>query len=720
METSGNAEPGATEALRLLQILRLAESRVAAVTFFFLLGLLVRIYFAVCHPYFDNIFAVRGEPYSDGLTWTAAGVRLAQGEGLDSVYRPGFSVLLSLFYVWFGYSANFITAVQLVIGALTGAFIYLVGERTLNRWVGAAAACFFIFDPSQLTQTPQATTEPLGLLFFVASIYTLLLFGPRRRLSIVLLSGILLALSNLTRPLTLFCVPFYALQLLVDEWRQSRKLLRAFLPAIVFCCGIVLTMSPWLIRQKAVHGVWAVSTNLGEALYGATSPKYGTWTSLVRADANRAGVAPDVASRYRFFVAQSLENIRRYPAFYAREVAQSYWQFLNSFHLKIRSQTRTFSFPQWTGLVEGQKLFLLLLGAFLLAPAAWWWSRSELLRSSVFLSTSGFSLLLWWLIPNSGFLILFVGFAVALWRYRSENIALLGWSVVGAGIGDAVFNNAILYRAVLMTDWIYSLIYFFTFYVVTEALTGLVLKLRTRPMSSSSVSLATEALEANLHAFERRTRLIWQVTAILFGLFVLAGSVRLGLRNFRPTHQVVPTLSVTDQKQLINRLRQISPIMRKALPDSRTTAINFVEPEPGQIEDALKKKGAPAPAEPTPGTVDFSSRNEVVVRYEELLPIIYYFPRGTDFGVRDRIFRERPYDASVLRTARAMTVFPGQIPPSALVKPAVLVGWMEGPHPGGSWLGQVMQCVAIVPVSKKGQLDYRHAVIAAPRANGIR
>jgi hypothetical protein len=51
----------------------------------------------------------------------------------------------------------------------------------------------------------------------------------------------------------------------------------------------------------------------------------------------------------------------------------------------------------------------------------------------------------------------------------------------------------------------------------------------------------------------------------------------------------------------------------------------------------------------------------------------------------------------------------------------VLVGWIEGIHPGWgrSWREEVMQCVALIPVSPNGEFDYEHATIVQPRASGI-
>jgi 4-amino-4-deoxy-L-arabinose transferase-like glycosyltransferase len=131
---------------------------------------------AVCaHPHFDNIFAVRGVPFSDGVTWTTAAISLGEGRGLGNVCGPGLSVALALFYTLFGYSSHTITVLNILVGSLTAVFVFLVARTILNKLIAAAVACFFVFDPSQLVQTPQATTEPLGLLFFAAAIYFLLL-----------------------------------------------------------------------------------------------------------------------------------------------------------------------------------------------------------------------------------------------------------------------------------------------------------------------------------------------------------------------------------------------------------------------------------------------------------------------------------------------------------------------------------------------------------------
>ena len=41
-----------------------------------------------------------------------------------------------------------------------------------------------------------------------------------------------------------------------------------------------------------------------------------------------------------------------------------------------------------------------------------------------------------------------------------RTVAMLVWTLAVTGLGYALVNNAILYRAVLMTDWLFAYFYF--------------------------------------------------------------------------------------------------------------------------------------------------------------------------------------------------------------------------------------------------------------------
>lgn len=700
---------------------RLSQSPHASALLVFLLALCVRVHFSATHPHFDNIFAVRGVPFSDGQQWTMGAIGLTQGEGLRNVLRPGLSVALALFYTWFGYSLYTITALNILIESATAVVVFLVARTIFNKLITAAAACFLVFDPSQLVQTPQATTEPLGLLFFTASVYCLLLADRGGNPKPAIVGGVLLGLSNLTRPLTLICAPFYAGHLILSEWLRTRTLKRGVVPAIALCIGIVLTLSPWLVRQRLVHGVWSISTNLGEALYGATSPKYKTWTSLVRADADRAGVKPELGTRYKYFISESLKNIQRDPAFYAGQVARSYWHYLNCFDLKVRLNDRVFAYRQWTRQVEAQVLFVWITVGLLVVGGVRAWIRSGMLAGSLFLLISAVLFAVWRLAPpGTGIIILAVGIVTSVKYCGWRDVALLGWSLLGAELGNALFNNAILYRAVLMTDWIFSLFYLAAFYFSATMIANAVLRVLRwaphRPLPEASA----RTVDPLVSAFENRSKKILQGVAVILGIFVLAGSVRLLAANFgtrKPSRAVSCELSTPDKRDIIERLRGASLILRKILPDPKMANVAFVEPAPPLT----------APVATTAQDANIITRsssamkNEVIVQCEPLSRLVYFFPRGAEFRKRDPLFMKRRFDCSIFQSARCTVIFPGRIPGSLLGQTVVLVGRIEGIHPG--WgrprRMKVMQCIAIIPFLETRQFDYEHAVIVKPRARGI-
>ena len=705
--------------------LAFASSRVAVASLFFLLALLVRLYFVRGHPNFDNIFSVRGIPYSDGHLWVSAAIELAKGHGLGAVLRPGYSIVLALSYVWFGTSFHIITGLHVLIGALTAALIYLVGERVFTKEIASAAAFFFVFDPSQVVQTPQATTEPLGLMFFVGSAYCLLRVEGREKLKPAVLGGTLLALSNLTRPLTLFCAPFYAGHLVLAEWLRGRKLKTALLPACAFCIGIVLTMSPWLVRQRLVHGVWAVSTNLAEALYGATSPKYKTWKYTVRAEADRDGVEPTVGARYEYFIAESLKNIQRYSAFYAGQVSRSYWEFLNSFSLAARSNKDAFEYGQWSGLVEAQVLFFLVLAALLLVVAIRTWISSGFLASGLFGLISVVLLTVWHFAPlYTGVIILVTGVATSLLRCRWSGIALLGESLAVSGLGNAIFNNAILYRAVLMTDWIFSLFYLGAFYFSATLITEALLRVLRKEPAISQPGAAVRPPEQLVLTFERSMRVALKGVTFGLAVFILASSIRLLILNFggAQRHEVAGLrLTVGDKREIIAQLENRVPALRKILPDPQAANLTFIRREKARATAArATKRGKPGHAATATPVADLSPRMQMVISCEPLSPFVYYFPSGSEFELRGRLFRKRRFNCSVFPTSRGMAIFPGKIPRSLRDHQVVLVGWIEGVHPDNARFGQVMQCIAIIPVlDESSGLDYEHAATVKPRGDGV-
>jgi len=657
------------------------ESSFAWASIYFLLAILVRIYFVITHPSFDNIFSVRGVPYSDGQHWTTAAIEFARGHGLGNVYRPGFSVLLALFYVWTGWSFSLISGLNVMIGALSAVFIYLIGEAALNRWIGSAAASYFIFDPSQLTQTPQAVTEPLGLLFFLLSVYFILKSFEPRGVLFAFLAGILLGWSNLTRPLTIFCAPFYAIYFFAESWLETKHLWKALRIPAAICFGLLLALSPWLLRQRVVNGVWAISTNVGEGLYGVTSPKYKAWTPLVRSDADKAGIPNTPGARYKYFMEKSGEQMRQYPEYYLRRVATAYVDYLNSFGYQVRKTSDPFrlKYQSLTNLVQGQVLFLCVASALTILAATWVWITSGTLAALVHLVVSGAIIVLLAMLPPScGMIILAGGIWAVLARGPRQAAVVLIASLAFAGIGNAIFGNEILYRAVLLTDWLFSFFYLTAVLYAGAGFTSVVLR---RPVLTDSVERERDELpHPSVAAFGQRIRIGLLMSGTALCVVFLLSFVRIAYASLTSASAVAAQtgLSPAEKSDVLTKVRQ------KA---QRKAKVAFLD----------------------------NARSWVIS--DSIVPYyVYDFPKDTEFDLRDPLFRKRPYSTSIFRTTRLDVIFPGKIPQSLMGKRAVIVGSIDSTRTVGRNQPNItMDCMAIVPYGDDRQptLNFDQTLIAS-------
>ncbi len=191
---------------------------------------------------------------------------------------------------------------------------------------------------------------------------------------------------------------------------------------------------------------------------------------------------------------------------------------------------------------------------------------SGFLASGLFGLVSVVLLTVWHFAPlYSGVIILVTGVATSLLRCRWSGIALLGESLAVSGLGNAVFNNAILYRAVLMTDWIFSLFYLGAFYFSATLITEALLRVLRKEPAISQPGAAVRPPEQVVLTFERAMRMALKGVTFGLAVFILAGSMRLLILNFggAQRHEVSGPLSVGDKREIIAQLRNRVPALRK-------------------------------------------------------------------------------------------------------------------------------------------------------------
>ena len=677
------------------------RSDVAVALLFFILALAVRWYFAATHPYFNGLLSVRGVPFVDGQVWTTVAIRLIHGEGLGTAYRPFYPIFLALFFIWTDWSFTIITCLNVLIGAISAAFLFLTARLSFNRWIGSAAAMFFALDPSQIVMTPQAGTEPLGLLFFILSLYFMLEIGRKRTATATLMSGIFFGLSNLTRTLTLLCAPIYALLLGVFEWSRGKSIRWAVIVVSLFTLGTAVSMGPWLIRQKLVHNIWSVASNIGEALYAATSPEYKTWTPRLRLDAYRAGIPSGVESTYSFYMQKSVEHIRDNPGFYLRQTASAFWTYLNCFDRNYRTKGEEFSGREiLSEHREAQTLFIFIVGAMLVL-AGLWKMKDDAFAGATFLALSLALIGLWRILPLYGnFLILSAGFILGLASAKSrQNVWLLAASLLGAGVAGAIFNNTILYRAVLMTDWLFACFYLAAFFYTASALTSALLRVLHKNRPGTGSPEIEPGAQPFVTIFESRVKLATKILTLLFLLFAGVSATRLILADVRSEQRPKPIarLSNAQKKEILQRLKKLSPSLDRSLPSPNAAHLYVAPPQFLTAKPTVADSGL----EPT-----------VAIESGALPYFIHYFPKGTEFEDRGPLFKKRPFDYSMFRFSGLDVIFAGQIARELSGTPAVLVGRIKPPEQASYYRLSTLECEAIIPLRNGNVrgLDYAHAI----------
>lgn len=205
-------------------------------------------------------------PRFDERVYLTHAIELLEGKGyVNEVGRPtafdpvGYPLVLSGALALVG-AANVANAVvQIIAAAATCALVNLLGASFLGVKVGRLAALLMALYPNHVTYVSLFLSEPLFAALLLATLA--LLLGARGGDSESLAAaGIALGLASLVRPtmplFPLFLVPWFRWQ--GAAWR------RAVTGAILLGGVALLTLLPWLVRNRMALGQWTICTKGGQ------------------------------------------------------------------------------------------------------------------------------------------------------------------------------------------------------------------------------------------------------------------------------------------------------------------------------------------------------------------------------------------------------------------------------------------------------------------------
>jgi hypothetical protein len=684
-------------------IRRLLKNQWFVVVATFIMAMAIRWEFQLWNPHPTGFFIYHGSPISDGSTYTFKAINIAKGYGIprdqQPAIRPFYAIVLACLYTWTGFSLGAVTALNIVIGGATAALIYLCGALVFNRLCGFGAALFFAIDPTQLIQTPQAGSEPLGLLFFVGSVYAALLAFKDRQAAMFFLSGLLIGLSNLTRPLTVFTLPLYIALISLVGWRErtpKAASIREFLMLFGFFCVMV----PWLIRQERLYGIVSLSDNIGEAIYSATSPRYKQWTPAVRKDADAAGIPNTVGDRYRYFIDRAVENVKTNPRFYLRNVGAALWEYANTFGPRSRATNR---YANWySSTVHGQRVFLFYLLAFTFL--VWLLRRDGPFAPSnlLFLLISIGLVVLYQILPSWATFVPVLSGVVFTWGAgrRMPNLILAG-TLAAAVLGSAIFANPVLFRAILMTDWLFVLYFLAAVWFPAETLSR---RLAGEPEQAGAAGTEDDdepsSFQNALSLLSRRFCLL--LVIVTLGFFLVSGTRLIALSA---SHQAEKGKTQSNPGWSLRR--------GLTLPE-KVSILQRLKGSPFSIplEDSWQLPVYQAGKDPP-------KNGDYIVEVEGFY-YDYYIPSGETLP--NPMVPPKPYVRTLFRLSRYEFVFAGEIPADFAARPLAFIGVVVPQEVGDreQAFRPLVRGLAIVPMGGNGRPDFAHAVCAPPACDFTR
>ena len=317
----------------------------------------------------------------DGRTYDEWAQRLAAGDwlGRDVFYQaPLYPYFLGVWQFFFGHNLWLIRIVQVVLGSVASALIFLIGQKLFSRNAGIAAGFILACYAPAIFFDGLIEKSVLDLVFLTALLY-LLLGMNQTHWGKWLGAGAVLGLLGLCRENALVLAPVVAFWIAI-EFVEQPIFLRARWLALVFA-GLLLILAPVGLRNLVVGGEFKLTTSqFGPNFFignnAAADGTYGSVRNIIREtqlegpDAKRLAeravgheLKPGEVSSYWF--GQSLDYIKSQPTDWLRLLGLKWLLVWNS--REIEDSDDFYIYQRWSWLLA---LFARINHFGILAPLA--------------------------------------------------------------------------------------------------------------------------------------------------------------------------------------------------------------------------------------------------------------------------------------------------------------------------------------------------------------
>ncbi len=208
--------------------------------------------------------------YEDFQSWVDL-KKIDETYYLHKTTPPLYPLFLALSY-WLG-GANTLSYFigQIILGALTVLFIYLLARQIFNKKVAALAGIAVAFYPDLIFWTYKIRTETLFIFLLVFGFWLFFKGNLHKNLLLTFLAAVTFGLACLTRITLIPFIPLLFLWQIFSSWKIDRK--KALGVAFLTILIIGLVLFPWCLRNYLVFGKFTPFTDESYGFFSQNDPK---------------------------------------------------------------------------------------------------------------------------------------------------------------------------------------------------------------------------------------------------------------------------------------------------------------------------------------------------------------------------------------------------------------------------------------------------------------
>jgi len=166
------------------------------------------------------------------------------------IYRtPGYPFFLALFHYILRIPLNGIVFIQVLLTILAAVIVFKA-TQAIDERLGLLSAAIVLFDPAITARSLMVLTESLYLLFITLFMFAFVSYLKTKKISLLSLSAIILALTTYIRPISYFLGAAISIFIIYAVIRDNKKrLCVAITHAIIFFIIVYASLGIWQYRN---------------------------------------------------------------------------------------------------------------------------------------------------------------------------------------------------------------------------------------------------------------------------------------------------------------------------------------------------------------------------------------------------------------------------------------------------------------------------------------